>query len=193
MLNDLAVERLLMAQGIDPARLKDAGPAEKALMRAIGRYGVPTVALHAPVASDTWMVMTDMATTDEETGRQPIAFPAACIVVGLNPVVTPIAFEDDAGVRIPSPDDILVSIDLDKKNVITTRDGTIAATIGGRDAQFCTLAGISVFVPRLMMLMLDTATPRIGFTFRSRYATQGASNLPACRISVDVFTKPLGW
>ena len=121
-------------------------------------------ALTAPTTDRTWEVRAELPGTSTDTGRIRFEFPWAVDVAGMNPVVTPVR-PIGAGLAIPTTDDIDVQLDVDKVSQLTSSDGI--TTVGGDGGnQFVTLTHVGVFLPRILILLLHWAQPRVGFTFR---------------------------
>lgn len=203
-MNDKTIATLLRAQGIETSDMKDQSPAQKSLMRVLGRYAAPTIALAGPSAPDTWGVRADLQTDEPQTARIPLTFPADVIIVGMLPCVTYTTFNPTVGgvvLKDPAtgggplePCDIDVSFDIDTKLRLTSQQGRSSAT-GLRDGAFVNLASFDIIRSRLMMYLLE-GVPQVGFTFRSRYAidSPAASGfLAPVRISLELFTRPLGY
>lgn len=196
--------RMLRAVGVEVPQDRNLAPAEKALYRALARYSVPTIALQAPAAPDTWEVRADLATTQAQTPRVPLTFPADVVIVGMLPVVTYSTFnpivggvhlKDVAtGGGVPTPDDIDVSLDIDLKDRLTAQQGRSTAA-GSTDGTFVSLRSFDIIAARLMLYLLE-GVPQVGFTFRSRYGVDSPAAsgfLAPVRISLSVFTRPLGY
>ena len=123
-------------------------------------------ALTAPTTDRTWEVRAQLPGAKTDTGRTRFEFPWAVDVAGMNPVVTPVR-PIAPGLAIPTTDDIDIKLDVDKVEQLTTSDGV--TTIGGGPEggdQFVTLTHVGVFLPRILMLLLHWAQPKVGFTFR---------------------------
>lgn len=203
-MNDRTLMQMLRAQGVDTPDMQNLSPDRKALMRALARYSVPTIAMQGPAAPDTWEVRSDLAINQAQTPRVPLTFPADVVIVGTLPVVTYSTFnpivagthlKDVAtGGGVPSPEDIDVSMDIDLKDRKTAQQGRSTAA-GSTDGTFVSLASFDIIAMRLMLYLLE-GVPQVGFTFRSRYGidSPASSGFQApVRISLSVFTRPLGY
>lgn len=170
-------------------RLLELCKDPKVLAGIFRRFATPAVALHAPSAKNTWGVRAVLHQNEEKTNRKPLEFPAPVNIVGFHTVVTPATF----GAFAVSSKDIDVAIDVDNQTLNTAQQGT-TSTGGQTDGTLVCLESIGVLVPRLHFLWLDSPRPNLGFTFRSRYATAGASGLPGdVLITVDAFILPIGF
>lgn len=152
-------------------------PADATDPRLLGRlermaraaFDGAMVALHAPVAPLTWEVNVLLsnvagAGVQPETPRVPLTYPRPVQIVGFLPVVVNAAAPAGAELT-PTTNDVLVSIDINNDERITNTQGFTTPS-SGSGSTFVTLSSMSVLVPRLLMKLIDTPKPDIGFTFR---------------------------
>lgn len=146
------------------------------------------VALHAPVAMQTWEARANLlgAANPPLTTRVPMVFPRPVEVVGMLPIV--VATSANPGLVVPTVNDVDVSIDINSNAYLSSGSG-VSSPAGGTTGQFITLANFSVLTPRLLMMRLTAPKPDIGFTFRWK---RGTGVYQDALISVGVFARYLG-
>ena len=120
------------------------------------------VALHAPASPMTWETRLIFTGAAQKTNRQAFRFPRPVEIVGFLPTLVVLS---TGGAITPSTDDILVSMDTDNQNYLTSGDG-VSTNAGGNVGPFVTLSAMSVQVPRICGYKLRNPTPDIGFTFQ---------------------------
>lgn len=121
------------------------------------------VALHAPASPKTWEVRTNLLGTVQRTNRIAFRYPRPVEIVGFFPSI--IVYGTSGALTTPSTDDILVSIDSDTENILTSGEG-VSTNAGGTAGNFVTLSAIGVQVPRIVGYKLRNPTPDLGFTFQ---------------------------
>jgi hypothetical protein len=121
------------------------------------------VALHAPASPMTWEVRTNLASTVQRTNRISFRYPRPVEIVGFLPTL--VVYGAQVALLTPSTDDLMVAIDTDNQNYLTSGEG-VSSNAGGTAGPFITLTAMSVQVPRIVGYKLKNPTPSIGFTFQ---------------------------
>ena len=129
----------------------------------------PFVVLASPVSPLTWESETQLPGTLVETARIPLQFRGPVEITGFYPSVIAIT---ETNLRVPTPQDIAVMIDINDQERITNRlENTTGA---GSSRAFVTLASMSAAIAnRLVRLQLKNASPDVGVTFRWRVPPVG--------------------
>jgi len=128
-----------------------------------------------PFSNDTWEASCSLLGTQIQSEQEPIIFPAACRIVGIYPSIT---LNDATGLVIPTTDDILVNLSMNKQRNYTANVGQTSQARNG-DA-FVTLAALNTLI-RDLNIEVDTARPQASMAFRWK-----RFNTPAAPIYRDV-------
>jgi hypothetical protein len=142
------------------------------LLKAADEAWEGIVALHAPASPMTWEVRTNLASTAQRTNRIGFRYPRPVEIVGMLPTL--VVYGTNGALITPSTDDLMVSIDTDNQNYLTSGEG-VSSNAGGTAGPFVTLTAMSVQVPRIMGYKLRNPTPSIGFTFQWAQAVTAAA------------------
>jgi hypothetical protein len=101
--------------------------------------------------------------TVQRTNRISFRYPRPVEIVGFLPTL--VVYGTQALLLTPSTDDLMVAIDTDNQNYLTSGEG-VSSNAGGTAGPFITLTSMSVQVPRIVGYKLKNPTPSIGFTFQ---------------------------
>ena len=159
--------------------LGDAVDESKMGLQAAFEAFAPHFALSIPSAPETRGNWATLATAQEETTELAFKFEQPIQVVGYIVTVTPVVYAafDGAGLRQPSVDDLLIKYSVDNEYYPTQASEN--AQIGVFPInQYCDLAAYDIRKERQFNQILKNRRPEVRVTFRSKYATPGASNIP---------------
>ncbi len=120
-----------------------------------------------PFSNDTWEASAFLPGTIIESEQEPIIFPAQCRVVGLYPSIT---INDTSSLVVPTVDDILVQLSMNKQRNYTANVGQTSQARNG-DA-FVTLGSLSTLV-RDLNIVVDAPRPQASMKFRWKRFIQG--------------------
>jgi len=148
-------------------------------------------AMQAPIAPLTWEVSNQMISTQLEGPRVRLDLPRPIEIVGFYPSI--IVTGTNPALIDPGLNDLLVSIDTNEEERITSGQGITTAS-GGSAGTFVTLSAISAQstapgANRLIGWKLDAPKPNVGFTFRWKV---GANRYNDALISVATFVRYMG-
>lgn len=127
-----------------------------------------TAALEAPCAPYTWEERVELAGANAESQRVAIQFPHAVEIVGMYASVVPIT--NTAGLRVPTLDDVDVSLDLNNTKFQTNAQG-VSVPGGPLGGNFVTLTSLTVLVPRTLRWRILGVNPNVGIQFRWKLGT----------------------
>lgn len=175
--------RALDKQKRDPTSL-DRTTLDRLEKMARRSYDGAYVALQAPMAPETWEVVTDLPKAKEESGLAPLEFPRPVEIVGFYASIVPAAPLLVPVDPIPGLNDVLVSIQVDRKEQKTTR--TDQRTGSASTDNWVTLGAMVVQPLRLLALCIGTPKPWIGFKFRWK---QGANIFPDSIVSIACYAR----
>ena len=149
-------------------------------------------ALHAPIAPLTWEIKLPLLGSQPEGTRKQFKFPYKAEIVGMRPIVLATAAAIGGGGKVPTVDDIEISMDLSNEFYMTNTNGPNGNAVAGSnvDGTYVTLGALSVETPRLMCIRPDGLQPEIGFTPRwAIYPSGGPAGGPVSGPFDDVLIK----
>lgn len=175
---------LALARDLQGEQLRDAMERAGELLRDY--WGDAYVAQMAPVAWRTWESTTTIAGAAPESPGANLEYPHPVEVVGMYPVVVVAAPNAPApGFVVPTLDDLLVSVNWDQEQQATANQDQTAQS--GRSS-FVTASSLSVLVPRLWAIRLESPKPVMNFTWRWK---QGVGIFQDSIVSVATFVRPI--
>ncbi len=145
-----------------------------------GDLHVPRV---KPFSNDTWEASASLPGAQVQSEQEPIIFPSPCRIVGIYPSIT---LNDASGLVIPTADDILVNLSMNKQRVYTANVGQTSQARNG-DA-FVTLASLNTLIRDLNIEVL-TARPQASMAFRWKRFTPGAPIYRDVIVSLALFVE----
>ncbi len=113
-----------------------------------------------PFSNDTWEASASLLGTQIQSEQEPIIFPGPCRIVGIYPSIT---LNDATSLVIPTTDDILVNLSMNKQRNYTANVGQTSQARNG-DA-FVTLAALNTLI-RDLNIEVDTSRPQASMAFR---------------------------
>lgn len=113
-----------------------------------------------PFSNDTWEASASLLSNQIQSEQEPIIFPAPCRIVGLYPSIT---LNDNTNRVIPTTDDILVNLSMNKQRNYTANVGQTSQARNG-DA-FVTLAALNTLI-RDLNIVVDNSRPQASMSFR---------------------------
>lgn len=165
--------------GTDPDELKALEGS------ALNSFDGAFVALHAPMAPDTYEARGMLLSGSAESDLLSMRFPSRVQIVGMLPTIVPYGAQG----RRPTLDDIDVSMSsFSGKTNLTSATGITTPAGGGKDGTFVTLSGMSVQAPRLHGIRLDAPTPEVHWKFRWKL---GPGTYQDAIVTMLVFARPL--
>jgi hypothetical protein len=176
---------------LSPVEASDPGVLAKLERVAREAFEGAFVALHAPIAPETYEAQGLLLASVDQSGSVPIAFERPVEIVGFRPSVSPRTPEASAPPTIAQPtlEDILVSVNINKKTQVTTSQQAAVLTTAGTTEQFVTLASIGVQVPRLVGFKLRFPQPQIDFIFRWKAGANAWDDAADTLVSVAVYAR----
>lgn len=136
-----------------------------------------------PFSNDTWEASASLPGANLESEQEPIIFPAACRIVGIYPSIT---LNDASGLVIPTTDDILVQLSMNKQRNYTANVGQTSQARNGDS--FVTLASLNTAIRDLNIEVL-TARPQASMKFRWKRYTQGTPIYRDVIVSLALFVE----
>jgi hypothetical protein len=130
------------------------------------------VSLATPKANDTWETSVDFITTDTESPVSSIAFPEPVRIIAMLPVIVPAVPFTSFGppavraVNVASLDDVRISVTVDKKVAYTSQEDTSTTTTTAGPNAFVTASALSILLPRLWDIMIESTNPKIEFVWQ---------------------------
>lgn len=178
---------------VDRAFKQPADASDPILLKRLQKYANEAwegiVALHAPASPMTWECRTNLVGTAQRTNRIQFRYPRPVEIVGFLPTL--IVYGTNPALITPSTDDLMVSIDTDNQNYLTSGEG-VSSNAGGTAGPFVTLTCMSVQVPRIVGYKLRNPTPDIGFTFQwAQNVTGGVAVYNSCTIAMAMYARYL--
>ncbi len=137
-----------------------------------------------PVAPDTWELRAFLSRNNPETNRIPITFPSAKLVVGCKATVIRGSYVGGA-LLTPTPQDILVLLDLDNQRRFTSEGQSTAA---GTTAQFVNLSALDT-LNRDLLIEARSAKPVFGATFAWWHFEVGTARYEDAEIAISFFVQ----
>lgn len=139
-----------------------------------------------PFSPDTWEISQALLATNPSTARIPVSFPEPYMIVGCYPSV--IATTNEVDLRDPTPDDILVKVDLNLQRVFTSTNDMGVTTAAGRGESFITLSALNTKF-RDLQIVMDNPNPVLGMTFRWKIEDDATREglYQDCIIAVSLF------
>lgn len=141
------------------------------------------VALHAPMAPETWEAQAIMPGAQAESQSVPLKFPQPIEVLGMMPTI--VSMTPAAG-QIATNDDVLLSIVTNRKTILSASETSASVTGGAADEGFVTASAYSVSLPRLVGKRFRDPQPSIAFKWRWK---QGGGIFPDHFVAVAVFAR----
>lgn len=137
-----------------------------------------------PVAALTWELRASLSRTATMTDRIPLQFPKPMLVVGFKATVIRGSYAG-GGLAIPTPEDILVLLDLDEQKRFTARAQSSAA---GQNSQFVNLAALDTRY-RDVLINADAPQPIFGATFAWWHFEAGTPRYEDAEIALSLFVQ----
>lgn len=142
-----------------------------------------------PMAKLTREIACQLPNTSEATTRVAVDFPRPIRVVGF--LASIVALTGAVG-TVPTPDDIIVSIDADTEDQITASETSVAGALGGTTNKFVTLENMLARPERLVAWKVRSPRPNIGAIFRWRqFPAGGPAAFASCEIRLAVLASYL--
>lgn len=174
------------------ARRSPADAVNPAYLEALERaakesFAGAFVALHAPMAPETWEIRTALPGSSPTSDRVPLDFPRAVEIVGMYPSIVSTGGSGIAATL----NDVDVQIELDAEHRITTSKGLSGTPQNGTGSgnSFVTLAAMGIQTPRLHALRLEAARPQLAATFAWK---RGANVYQDAIIALAIFGRWIG-
>jgi len=179
------VRKLLeLAKDLQGDQLADA--VDRARKMLADYWGDAFVAMQAPVAWRTWESSTVLAGSSLESPTASLEFPHPIEIVGMLPTVVVQKPNVPApGLVTPGLDDLLISINWDQEQQATANQDQTATS--GRSS-FVTASSLSMKIPRLWCIRIESPKPVLNFVWRWK---QGTGVFQDSLLSVATFVRPL--
>lgn len=136
-----------------------------------------------PFSNDTWEASASLLGSQIQSEREPIIFPAACRIVGLYPSIT---INDTSGLIVPTPDDIMVLLDMNQQRRYTANVGQTSQARNGDG--FVTLQALNTNL-RDLNIVVTNARPQAGMQFRWKRFIQGTPIYRDVIVSLALFVE----
>ena len=136
-----------------------------------------------PFSNDTWEASASLLGTIIQSEQEPIIFPACCRIVGIYPSIT---INDASGLIVPTTDDIIVKLDMNKLRVYTANVGQTSQARNGDG--FVTLAALNTVI-RDLNIEVDSPRPQASMTFRWKRFIQGTPIYRDVIVSLAMFVE----
>jgi len=136
-----------------------------------------------PFSNDTWEASASLPGANIQSEQEPIIFPAQCRIVGLYPSIT---LNDASGLIVPTTDDIMVKLDMNKQRVYTANVGQTSQARNGDG--FVTLAALNTLI-RDLNIVVDSPRPQASMTFRWKRFIQGTPIYRDVIVSLAMFVE----
>ncbi len=149
-------------------------------LRFSGELHVPRV---KPFSNDTWEASASLPGTVIQSEQEPILFPAACRIVGIYPSIT---LNDAGSLLVPTADDIMVQLSMNKQRVYTANVGQTSQARNGDG--FVTLAALNTLI-RDLNIVVETARPQASMAFRWKRFVQGTPIYRDVIVSLALFVE----
>lgn len=120
-----------------------------------------------PFSNDTWEASVSLLGAVIQSEQEPIVFPAPCRIVGIYPSIT---LNDSGSLLVPTTDDILINLSMNKKRTYTANVGQTSQARNG-DA-FVTLAALNTVI-RDLNIVVDNSRPQASIAARWKRFVQG--------------------
>jgi hypothetical protein len=136
-----------------------------------------------PFSNDTWEASASLSGTQIQSENEPIVFPSPCRIVGIYPSIT---LNDSGSLVVPTTDDILVNLSMNKQRNYTANVGQTSQARNG-DA-FVTLAALNTLIRDLNIEVL-TPRPQASMAFRWKRFIQGTPIYRDVIVSLALFVE----
>jgi hypothetical protein len=136
-----------------------------------------------PFSNDTWEASAALSGAIIQSEQEPIVFPSACRIVGIYPSIT---LNDSSGLVVPTTDDILVNLSMNKQRNYTANVGQTSQARNG-DA-FVTLAALNTAIRDLNIEVL-VPRPQASMAFRWKRFIQGTPIYRDVIVSLALFVE----
>lgn len=143
-------------------------------------------ALQTPMVPLTWETFGTLESGQAESPILPIRFPKPVQILAIRPTIRPLSFAPAPPLVVPTLDDVLLSINIDREKQLTAQQQPGTTTAAG--SSFVTAGSLSIGLPRLLAQEVTSPTPQLDFQFRWR---QGTGVFIDCTVSVAVFARYL--
>lgn len=180
-----AVSRL--AKG--PQALDDPNFLAELRRSAAHDVNASAVALYGPKSPEDFQITAQLPAGQAQVQAPQVRFGRAVELVAMNPTVVPI--QNPAlfpALRVPTPNDILVSIVVENEKNLTQGDGAQSTTV---PSLYCQLSDFSVQLPRIVARKLNYPDAAIQFSFRWRLDPTSPVQFLDADIRVGLFTRYL--
>jgi len=137
-----------------------------------------------PFSNDTWEASASLPGTVIQSEQEPIVFPNSCRIVGIYPSIT--INDSNEGLLVPTPDDIMVTLSMNKQRNYTANVGQTSQARNG-DA-FVTLAALNTAIRDLNIEVL-TPRPQASMAFRWKRFVQGSPIYHDVIVSLSLFVE----
>lgn len=146
-----------------PALASDPALVEDLLQAAREDMGDTYVSLATPKADDTWEGTCVFPGASAQSPSSSVDFQQPVRIVGMFPTI--VALVPPLASPIPTLDDLLISVTVDKQDCYTSQQSQAAATTGSGASQFVTASALSILIPRLWDIKIESSNPKIEFVW----------------------------
>jgi len=136
-----------------------------------------------PFSNDTWEASASLSGAQIQSEQEPIVFPETCRIVGIYPSIT---LNDNTNLIVPTTDDILVNLSMNKQRVYTANVGQTSQARNGDS--FVTLAALNTLI-RDLNIVVDSPRPQASMAFRWKRFIQGTPIYRDVIVSLALFVE----